>query len=107
MMGPMAWKEVSPVDERKRFINEWLSDEWTATELCESFGISRKTGYKWWERFSEEGLDGPAAGTVPAFSWATQATSPARDGDGASVFLGPGTVPAFSWGTQATSPAPS
>jgi len=26
--------------------------------LCASFGISRKTGYKWWGRFCEQGLEG-------------------------------------------------
>lgn len=28
------------------------------TELCERFGISRKTGYKWLARSHEQGLDG-------------------------------------------------
>ena len=27
-------------------------------ELCEECGVSRKTGYKWVNRYSEEGLDG-------------------------------------------------
>ena len=30
------------------------------TELCDRFGISRKTGYKWLARFTEEGLPGLA-----------------------------------------------
>jgi putative transposase len=30
------------------------------SELCERFGISRKTGYKWLARFAEEGLPGLA-----------------------------------------------
>lgn len=34
------------------------SDElalYTMTELCERYGISRKTGYKWLDRFDEGG----------------------------------------------------
>lgn len=27
-------------------------------ELCERYGVSRKTGYKWIARYEDEGLDG-------------------------------------------------
>jgi len=36
------------------------SDRFTITELCEQFGISRKTGYKHLERYAESGLKGLA-----------------------------------------------
>ena len=44
--------------ERARFVA--LSGEglYSMTELCERFGISRKTAYKWLERFQHEGLPG-------------------------------------------------
>ena len=29
---------------------------WHPTELCARFGISRKTGYKWWHRYERGGL---------------------------------------------------
>ena len=37
--------------ERKKFIDEYLTDEYTVTDLCRRHGISRKTGYKWLDRF--------------------------------------------------------
>ena len=52
----MPWKETHPVEERIRFIEARLSGERTMAELCREFGISRKTGFKWWARFQEGGL---------------------------------------------------
>jgi len=46
------------MDEKLRFVALAKKGEHTMTELCTSFGISRKTGYKWLARY-EEG--GPAA----------------------------------------------
>ena len=37
--------ETDPVTERKRLIIEWLSGDFTITELCERHDVSRKTGY--------------------------------------------------------------
>ena len=54
----MPWKEVSPMSERSRFATDCLSTEWSMTELCEHYGISRKTGYKWLARFLEDGRNG-------------------------------------------------
>ncbi len=42
----MPWREVCPMDEKMAFIVARLADEESMTELCEQFGISRKTGYK-------------------------------------------------------------
>jgi len=53
----MPWRESCAMDERMRFIVDHRSDEWTMTELCERYGVSRKTGYKWIERYR---LAGPA-----------------------------------------------
>ena len=39
--------------ERKRFIEEYLTGEFTVTELCRRYGISRKTGHKWIRRFMD------------------------------------------------------
>ncbi len=47
----MPWQESCTMDERTRFIGESLSGEWTMVELCERYGISRKTGYKWLGRY--------------------------------------------------------
>jgi putative transposase len=44
------------MDQRRRFIEDWLSEDWTLTELCAAFGISRPTAYKWLERFKLGGI---------------------------------------------------
>ena len=54
----MPWKETKPMDERVRFIGGWSSDRYSMSELCRIYGISRKTGYKWAQRYEEESLDG-------------------------------------------------
>ena len=48
------------MDERTRFVAEYLTELWTMTELCEQFGISRKTGYKWVGRYEAGGRPGLA-----------------------------------------------
>lgn len=54
----MPWDERTRMDQRVRFIGVLESCRYTMTEACRAFGISRKTGYKWAERFGAEGLDG-------------------------------------------------
>ena len=52
----MPWKETTQVQERYRFIEEWLADEHDSiAALCAAHGVSRKTGYKWIARFKEGG----------------------------------------------------
>ncbi|MGH7573723.1 MAG: IS481 family transposase [Longimicrobiales bacterium] len=46
------------MEERIRFVEDERQSLYTMTELCERYGISRKTGYKWLERFEEEGRQG-------------------------------------------------
>lgn len=53
----MAWKEVKPMEERKRFVLIAQCVHQTFSALCHAFGVSRKTGYKWWKRFREGGLE--------------------------------------------------
>src|SRR5215472_7559146 len=54
----MPWREVCPMEEKLRFVAAALSAEESMSELCESFGISRKTGYKWLLRYQERGPEG-------------------------------------------------
>jgi putative transposase len=56
----MPWQELSPVNLRMRFVTDWQRDCWTMTELCADYQISRKTGYKWVERFEAVGPRGLA-----------------------------------------------
>lgn len=50
----MPWKECSAMEERLRFIARLLDGE-AMTDVCREFGISRKTGYKLFNRYKEEG----------------------------------------------------
>ena len=54
----MPWKESTAMEERKRFIQEAKTGSTTLTRLCQQFGISRQTGYKWLKREREEGEQG-------------------------------------------------
>lgn len=51
----MPWKESSAVEERLRFVARLIEGE-AMTDLCLEFGISRKTGYKIFNRYKEEGI---------------------------------------------------
>lgn len=47
------------MDQRVAFITDWLRGEWTMTDLAARYGISRKTAYKWVDRYEgdrEHGL---------------------------------------------------
>jgi transposase InsO family protein len=52
----MPWKESSVMDERLRFVARLLDGE-PMTDMCREFGISRKTGYKIFDRYKEHGLE--------------------------------------------------
>src|SRR3977135_306737 len=51
----MPWKECHVMDERLRFVARLLEGEKMAP-LCAEFGISRKTGYKIFDRYEDCGL---------------------------------------------------
>ncbi len=53
----MPWKECHVVDERLRFVARLLDGE-KMTALCAEFGISRKTGYKIFDRYKDYGVHG-------------------------------------------------
>ena len=54
----MPWTETAVVDQRAEFVLRALRSVEPFGELCREFGVSRKTGYKWKERFVQQGLDG-------------------------------------------------
>ena len=54
----MPWTNVTYMGEINRFFILARSGRFTVTELCEQFGISRKTGYKHLERCAALGLAG-------------------------------------------------
>ncbi len=51
----MPWNEVKVEDQRKLFTKLLIGKNYSMSELCRQFGISRQTGYKWLNRFIEEG----------------------------------------------------
>lgn len=54
----MPWRETSPVEQRLEFVREYKSGLFTVTELAAQYGISRKTAYKWLERYEAAGVTG-------------------------------------------------
>jgi transposase InsO family protein len=52
----VPWKERSVMEERIRFVARLLEGE-EMSSLCREFGISRKTGYKIYDRYKEFGIE--------------------------------------------------
>lgn len=54
----MPWSETCRMDERARFVLEALEGWTSMSELCQHYGVSRRVGYKWLDRYRLEGLSG-------------------------------------------------
>jgi putative transposase len=54
----MPWSHTSPMDQKTQFIAAYLRDRLSVTELCELYGVSRKTGYTWIDRYLMHGPQG-------------------------------------------------
>lgn len=54
----MPWRETHVDDQRLRFISDWQSGSWNMSTLCRFYSISRKTGYLWVGRYTDEGVGG-------------------------------------------------
>src|SRR5713101_1579672 len=52
----MPWKARSVMEERLCFVGRLLDGE-AMTDVCRELGISRKTGYKIFDRYKEHGLE--------------------------------------------------
>src|SRR5260370_3808663 len=53
----MGWTETCAVDERMRFVLAAERQEEAFAVACRRFGVSRRTGYKWLERYREAGVE--------------------------------------------------
>ena len=54
----MPWSQTTPMDEKTRFIADHLRGTFSISELCTNYRISRKTAYKWIDRYLHEGPGG-------------------------------------------------
>ena len=52
----MPWTETCIMEERVKFIMEVLDGTYSMAELCNYYGISRKSGYKWLGRYRQDGI---------------------------------------------------
>ncbi|MDO3380594.1 helix-turn-helix domain-containing protein [Gilvimarinus algae] len=46
------------MNQKLTFIADYLQRRYNFTQLCRAYGISRKTGYKWVDRYNEQGIKG-------------------------------------------------
>ena len=53
----MPWQETLLMDQRVQFIADYQRDVFDVAELARRYGISRKTAYKWIDRYD---VGGPA-----------------------------------------------
>lgn len=58
IVAAMPWMERSVVSLRKEFVLRALAREKPLAELCREYGVSRKTAYKWLQRFRDRGIPG-------------------------------------------------
>lgn len=54
----MPWKETCAMKERLQLVSLYETGNHSVMELAERFGVSRKTAYKWLDRFRREGVGG-------------------------------------------------
>lgn len=54
----MPWKELKPMDQKIQMISDWQTKQLNITDISYKYGISRKTVYKWLNRYEQIGIDG-------------------------------------------------
>ena len=54
----MPWSQTTPMHQKTLFIADHLRGTRSVVELCAEYGISRKTAYKWIDRFIRRGPAG-------------------------------------------------
>lgn len=54
----MPWSETSPMEQRLLFVKDHARGLYPMSDLCDRYGISRKTGYKWLARYEAAGPTG-------------------------------------------------
>lgn len=54
----MAWRLKKVEEQRKSLVDAYWKGTESMSELCRQFGVSRKTAYKWWNRYKRLGEKG-------------------------------------------------
>jgi putative transposase len=54
----MPWSETTAMEQRIQFITDWRRGRLTMRDLCDIYEVSRKTGYKWLQRYLAIGPEG-------------------------------------------------
>ena len=54
----MPWMGVTVMEQRIRFLEDYQKRFYSVSELAERFSISRKTAYKWIDRYRSVGEEG-------------------------------------------------
>jgi transposase len=54
----MPWIKTEPMDQKVQLIADWKTGYLNITDLSNKYGISRKTVYKWINRYEELGIEG-------------------------------------------------
>ena len=91
----MPWKASSVMEERLRFVARLLDGE-AMTDVCRDFGVSRKTGYKIFDRYKEHGLSALSDRSRRPVRYAKPAAAAAQvpdRGDSHNDRLPPGPAP--------------
>lgn len=68
------------MDQRIALLADWLGDEWTMTELADRYQISRKTAYKWVERYVADPAGGLAERSRAPHAHGRALAAPTRAG---------------------------
>jgi transposase InsO family protein len=54
----MPWKEKTAMSQRQEFVEMAMKEDANIRALCREFGITPRTGYKWIQRYQEQGNAG-------------------------------------------------
>jgi transposase-like protein len=54
----MPWKESRILDQRLQFLSSYQKEEVSVADLCREYGISRRTAYRWINRYNVTGPEG-------------------------------------------------
>lgn len=54
----MAWENYTVENQRLQVVRAYMSKSSSMVQICNQYGISPKTAYKWYQRYQEFGEEG-------------------------------------------------